>query len=219
MPAPEARTRGPSLSARSARTIFNHSAMRLQNIAQGLIQCVVGLSIPGAVLVRCQVQGRTGRFVLGLTKACNRSEQVQKVHCHRNNGEADELPEQVLAVCGTTGLDELLDVFQSKRAGRDVAALTGGRRTMVPIAMPSMAIITVVPVIVTTVVVTTVVVVAVSIAIVAIVFVRSAIMAMMMMMVVVVAVAMIMVMVMVARTSRSGMPGRTRGSGGTRVPG
>jgi hypothetical protein len=117
--------------------------MRLQDIVQSLFQCVVGLSISRTVLVRRQVQGRTGRLVLGLPEACNIAKQVQEIRRHRNDGEADELPEQVLAVRRAAGLHELLDVLQSKRIGRDIAALAVAMVVAI-IVVPAMVVVIIV---------------------------------------------------------------------------
>jgi hypothetical protein len=167
--------------------------MRLQDIVQSLFQRVVGLSKSATLLVRGQVQGRPRVVVLVLTEACDIAEQVQQVRRHRKNGEADELPEQVLAIRRAAGLDELLDVLQPKRVGGDVTALAIASRTVAVVAIVVVMVIAVVTMVVVAVVI-------------------------MVMVIAVVAMIMMMTVIPTTVTRRSGracMSGRTGWASGT----
>ncbi|WP_189524498.1 MULTISPECIES: hypothetical protein [unclassified Mesorhizobium] len=100
------------------------SLMRLQNILQSLLHCVVGVGVAGTLLglVRNQVVTRTQRLVLVLTKSPDRVEDIQEVGRHGAGCQADKLAERRMAdgtTVGRAGLQELRRVLQSERIGRD----------------------------------------------------------------------------------------------------
>ncbi|UCI25596.1 hypothetical protein [Mesorhizobium sp. B2-8-5] len=126
--------------------------MRLQNILQSLLQCVVGLAIAGTLLalVLGQVGRRAGRLVLVLAETLDRVENVQEIGRHRADRLADELLERTAAATAVrAGLQELLDVRQPQRAGRNgrmwasvaIALATG--RVALPLVRAVVAIVVV----------------------------------------------------------------------------
>nr|WP_246093876.1 hypothetical protein [Mesorhizobium norvegicum] len=99
------------------------SLMRLQNILQSFLHCVVAVGVAGTMLgvVRGQVGARTHRLVLVVT-SLDRVEDIQEVGRHRTGRQADELAERRMAdritVC-RAGLQELRRVLEPEGTGRD----------------------------------------------------------------------------------------------------